>query len=84
MTYFEYHCNESEDSAHAELWHHTHQQVTVLGVDDPGYGGTPEERAEEGQPRVYFIRFDDGYEHSAFEDELVDSEEDYYMEDYIP
>lgn len=73
--YFEYHCYEGEDSNDAELWHHTHQQVTVLNkktdVDEGKVG------------RMYRVRFTDGLEYDVCDDELVKSPSDYYRPDYI-
>lgn len=73
--WFEYHCTEAHDSADAELWYRSHQQVTVLheGDHDGWPGSTFIERGEAGQPKVYRIRFADGYEHAAIEDELLTS-----------
>ena len=71
--WFEYHCNESPDSADAEVWYRSHQQITVLGeADHDGWpGSTFIERSEAGQPKVYRVRWADGFEYSVFEDELV-------------
>jgi len=75
---FEYHCYEGEDSGDAELWHHTHQQVTILAKlpDSEAIGS--------GQPiKMYHIRFADGFEYDCFEDELVRSPADFERPDYI-
>lgn len=74
IAYFEYHCNRQHGSADAELWYRDQQQVLVLGDDD--YDKVPEldtmeKRGEAGMPRVYRIRFSDGHEGSAVEDELL-------------
>ena len=74
--WFEYHCNESEDSGDAELWHHTHQQVEVLKKTQDGDGDL--------ESRMYSVRFPDGFEYSVFDDELVKSPKDFYNEDYNP
>lgn len=71
--FYEYHCAQSHDSGDAELWYRSHQEAIVLAVAEPGFGDTPEERGDNGQPTVYRIRFGDGYEDDAFEDELLDS-----------
>ncbi len=72
LAWYEYHCLESDDSADAALWHRSHQRVTVLGRGaDEDLGGTLLERAEAGGPNVYEIRFADGYEGLAFEDERL-------------
>ena len=72
---FEYHCYEGEDSGDAELWHHTHQPVTVLAKTQArGLGGD--------EPRMYRVRFADGYEHEVFDDELLTTEAEYERPDY--
>ena len=68
---FEYHCLESPKSADAQLWYRSHQQVRVLGISERGVGLTFTERCENACPRMYRIRFADGFERDAFEDELV-------------
>lgn len=69
---YEYHCFESDESADADLWHHSHQPVTVLGRGvDEGMPGTLLTRAEAGCPNIYRVRFADGFEGDAFEDELL-------------
>ncbi len=72
--YFEYHCYEGEDSSDAEAWHHTHQQVEVL------------HKLKDNDPELtlYRVRFADGLEYDAFDDELVKSPADYYRPDYRP
>jgi len=81
--FFEYHCLESEASADAELWHQTHQQVTVLSRDDDGgdYSETLEKRIEMAEIIMYRVRFADGFESDVFEDELMFSESDYCRPD---
>lgn len=75
--WFEYHCWESDESADAPLWHHSHQQALVVNEQDSDglafTGSTYDERAEAGCPRVYTVRFADGLEWAACEDELLDS-----------
>jgi hypothetical protein len=83
LRWFEYHCYEGEDSADAELWHHTHQRVSVLKIKERGGGETPDERAENGWPRTYLIRFSDGFAATAFEDELVTDKTEYFRPDYL-
>ena len=53
--WFEYHCWESFDSADADLWVRSHQQVTVLTVEvnDAEPGSTFEQRAEAATPWTY-------------------------------
>jgi len=69
---FEYHCYEGEDSADAELWHHTHQSVEVLAkLEGGGY-----------EIRMYRVHFVDGLEWDVFDDELVSSSAQYERADY--
>lgn len=79
--WFEYHCWESDESSDAELWHHSHQKVTVLSLLERGYGKTFIERAELGHPAMYRILFEDGSTGCAFEDELLDSKGEFCRED---
>ena len=71
--WFEYHCYEGEDSSDAELWHHTHQQVEVLGKLD----------TDCGEPKQYQVKFSDGLEYDVFEDELVTDPSQFSRPDYI-
>jgi hypothetical protein len=68
--WFEYHCYEGEDSADAELWHHTHQKVEVG------------ERVEGCDVPVYHVVFADGFEGDVFNDELVGDPSEFYRPDY--
>ena len=81
--WFEYHCNESDDSSDAIVWRHSHQQCTLISFDDgePCFYPTIIERGEAGMVLVYRVRFDDGLEWTVFEDELVDSPDDFYRPD---
>ena len=82
--WFEYHCYEGHDSCDAQLWYHSHQEVTILGEADADGsskrmpGSAPEERAENGTPRVYRIRFTDGQVFDAAEDELMTDRKGFY------
>lgn len=70
--WFEYHCFESDASLDAVVWHHSQQVVTVLReAEHDGGWGSLDERAEAGTPKVYRVRFADGLEYDAFEDELL-------------
>ena len=84
---FEYHCEESEDSSDAELWHRTHQLVCVLsGPPDrevADYPPTAWERGEEGMPYTYQVQFPDGYVGTVWEDELLVSERYFTRPDYV-
>lgn len=75
VLWFEYHCNESHKSADAQLWYRSQQQVTVLScTNDDMHGDLSQlERFETGHQLVYRIRFADGFEGAAFEDELLAS-----------
>ena len=85
--WFEYHCTESPDSCDANLWYHSHQRVTVVGREQAdgwhkGWdGSTMRERGEAGAPRAYRVRFRDGLEHTAGEDELMTSRRGFYRPD---
>jgi hypothetical protein len=65
IAYFDYSCWESDDSADAELWHRTKQFVEVLRtvvypeVDEDAVGGP-----------MFEIRFRDGFEGLAWNDEI--------------
>lgn len=83
--WFEYHCNESHNSADAEFWYRSHQKVKILEIDnlqDVHKNTTMKERLEDmGMPIVYKIRFIDGFEGNAFEDELLNSPDEFYRKD---
>lgn len=74
--WFEYHCLESDESCDVEVWRHSHEQVEVIGIpvdQEPLAQSaelTPQERLAEGIPRLYTVRWEDGFEHDVFEDEL--------------
>jgi len=69
---YEYHCYEGHDSSDAHLWYRSHQPVTVVSIEESDESGdTMEERTDSGQVRVYRIRFADGFEATAWEDELL-------------
>lgn len=80
VAWFEYHCNESNESPDAPAWYRSHQQVTVLNLEEPGSGSfsSAAERGEAGDPVTYRVRFADGLEWSAFEDELFTSQEGFH------
>lgn len=78
QVFFEYHCYEGHDSADAQLWYRSHQKVTVLKQTEKGAGKTKLERANNGQPAVYRVRFADGYIAEAIEDELMDSRKGFF------
>ncbi len=77
MAYFEYHCEESDESCDAEIWYRSRQPVIVLRIVEPGGYRTFRDRAYWGMPRLYRVRFLDGLEWDVFEDELVTSERYY-------
>lgn len=81
--WFEYHCNESHDSADAELWYHSHQQCEVLGmVQNDGYDIRSQKiRYDCGHPLCYQVRFDDGLDFCATEDELLNSRDEFFRPD---
>lgn len=77
--FFEYHCEESHDSTHAQLWYRSHQKITVLRCTNADiYGDLSfKDRCELGHQLFYTVRFADGYEEDVFEDELMESESSY-------
>lgn len=83
--WFEYHCYESHDSADAELWYHSHQRVIVVGRADCDAWDTGlapyTERQDAGMPRCYEIRFPDGFQYTATEDELFTLPQFFYRPD---
>ena len=70
--WFEYHCWESPESCDAEAWYRSHQKVRVIGRGEDDHDQYPSE------VKVYKIRFEDGVEYDVFEDELLDSPEEFY------
>jgi hypothetical protein len=72
--FFEYHCNRAHDSSDADLWYRSHQAVTVLGmsdeVEEDAIGWLVEERLGAGMPLAWSVRFADGHEGTAMDDEL--------------
>lgn len=86
ILFFEYHCTEDHGSSDAEIWYRSHCKVTVLeccNLDEHTFD-TRLERAERGEPLTYKVRFEDGLEWEMFEDELLDSESDYFRPDPPP
>lgn len=81
--WFEYHCLESHQSSDAKAWYRSHQQVEVLGFAkcDPAAFTTFNERGEAGHQLLYNVKFDDGLEYDVFEDELLDSPEEFERPD---
>lgn len=81
--YFEYHCLEAHYSADAELWYRSHQKVIVLEMETPDFdpSETFKERAEEGMPLVYLVKFPDGLIRHVMEDELMRSSDEFYRTD---
>ena len=70
--WFEYHCWESPESCDAEAWYRSHQKVRVIGRGEDDHDQYP------GEVKVYKIRFEDGLEYDVFEDELMDSPQEFY------
>ena len=75
--WFEYHCYESHESCDAELWYRSHQKVKVIGVSEWSYDDK-EWRQEDGNPRVYLVEWEDGFQYDVFEDELFESPDEFY------
>ena len=87
--WFEYHCWEDDKSQDAELWHHSHQRVTIIRVA-PNDAYTPSmkdpiakeaDRYEAAILIGYYVRFKDGFVAEAMEDELLDSRSDFERAD---
>lgn len=81
--WFEYHCWESHQSADAELWYHSHQECTVLGMVECDGADIfkQSDRYESGCIIVYRVRFDDGQEFDACEDELFENRDNFCRPD---
>jgi hypothetical protein len=80
--WFEYRCWESPDSSDAEIWYRSHQRVTVVSCRNPDEAegdecDTYEKRLETAELLEYKIRFADGFEGIAIEDELLESQDDF-------
>ena len=75
--WFEYHCYESPNSCDAEIWYRSHQKVKVIGVSEWSYDDK-EWRQEDGNPRVYLVEWEDGFQYDVFEDELMESPNEFY------
>jgi len=75
--WFEYHCLENPSSSDAEIWYRSHQRVKVLEVSEWSHDNL-EDRREDGNPRVYKVRFADGFYWDVFEDELLESPDEFY------
>lgn len=76
QAHYEYHCNMQPDSSDYHLYQRTQQPVTVQGLSPNAEDFAEEyptlgQRSEQGLPRVYRIRFNDGHEDDAWEDELL-------------
>jgi hypothetical protein len=83
--WFEYQCWESDESCDAELWKHTHQQVTIIGESDSDElcaVNSLDERIAGACMKVYNVRFDDGFEYEVVEDELFTDKKYWEREDY--
>lgn len=90
--WFEYHCNESHDSPDAPIWYRSHRQVEIIKgatwddkpvesyTDLEVFYPTLKERGEFGMVFLYKVKFPDGLEWGVFEDELVDSPDEFYCE----
>ena len=75
--WFEYHCYESDDSCDEEIWYRSHQKVKILSVSEWSFDNL-QDRIDDGQPRVYKVMFNDGLKYDVYEDELMNSTEDFY------
>lgn len=71
---FKYNCDMSDTSCHVELRDRSPAYVTVVELTPPEPGwenSTLEERDAAAMPFVYTIKWNDGFTHGAFEDELT-------------
>jgi hypothetical protein len=75
--WFEYHCYESPESCDSEIWYRSHQKVKVIGVSEWSFNNY-EDRMNDGQPRVYLVEWEDGFQYDVFEDELFESPDEFY------
>ena len=75
--WFEYHCYESPESCDSEIWYRSHQKVKVIGVSEWSFDNY-EDRMNDGQPRVYLVEWKDGFQYDVFEDELLESPNEFY------
>jgi hypothetical protein len=86
--WFEYHCTESHESADAPIWLRSHQQVTVLAIkdDESLLASVPcwVDRFENACQFLYRVQFNDGLEWDVFEDELLDSPDEFDRPDPPP
>lgn len=75
--WFEYHCYESPESCDAEIWYRSHQKVKVLSVSEWSFDSL-QDRINDGQPRVYLVEWEDGFQYDVYEDELFESPNEFY------
>lgn len=68
LAWFEHRGYDSPSSASAELWHRSHQCVTVLGRSEHSASWCP----------MYTVQFPDGYIGDAYDDELL-TDPGYYV-----
>lgn len=78
--WFEYHCFESDESCDSEIWYRSHQKVKVLSVREWSFDEL-QDRIDDGQPRVYSVKFNDGFIADVLEDELMQSPDEFYRPD---
>ena len=72
--FYEYHCLESHDSSDAELWYRSHNKIKIIGY-------SKNQGLMEDEPTTLDIQFEDGYIGSAWEDEILSSEDKYTRPD---
>jgi len=75
--WFEYHCYESPESCDGEIWYRSHQKVKVLSVSEWSFDSL-QDRINDGQPRVYLVEWEDGFQYDVYEDELFESPNEFY------
>ena len=74
---FEYRCWESEESCDVDLWHRTHQPVTVIDRIEL------DKDSESEVGRMWRVRFDDGFVGDVFEEEILKDSSEYQRKDYM-
>ncbi len=80
--WFEYHCNESYSSEHAEWWYRSHQKVTILKCNNKEDAVYPlDDRYEDGILLGYDVKFKDGFVGEVMEDELLKSKAEFTRPD---
>jgi hypothetical protein len=70
--WFEYHCDESKASNDYHLFLRSHSKVKVLSRSQDNNDEYPDE------PKCFEIEFEDGFKCTVFDDELMNSQKEFY------